>query len=106
MKQWFVLVLVALATFCAAPLLADEAPMTEPMPAEAPAEAPAETAPVADDCEVTSTDHPLGLVSPLDVPVSAACSCKDLCKRDNHCGAGGVCLPAGPCGCKQCFYSS
>ncbi len=104
MKKLLVLALVWIACLAAGPAFAEEAPAPELVQAEAQATEAADPA-TAESCDVADT-NPLQIDSPMDVPVQNVCTCKDLCKRDQHCGEGGVCLPAGPCGCKQCFYSS
>lgn len=104
MKKLLALATVLIACLLAGPAVAEEAPAPEPTQAEAQADEAVDQV-AAESC-MTVAENPLQIESPMDVPVQNVCSCKDLCKRDQHCGEGGVCLPAGPCGCKQCFYSS
>jgi len=65
--------------------------------AEAPAMTAVEIAPEPD----------VQWIGELDVRELGNGCCRDLCKNDRQCerlyGPGAVCLPDGPCGCRECF---
>jgi hypothetical protein len=67
----------------------------------------AELVTVADAvCQVPGLEPEPLFPSVLDGLRQGECSCRDLCRFDFQCGPGGACVPMGPCGCKECAYTS
>ena len=110
MKKLMCGVLFGIAVLFAGVAVADEVPAVEGQTVEAAAPSVDASQTASESCGVDAAGLPLSELQKGEPQPNAVCGCRDLCKNDGQCelfyGPGSVCLPTGPCGCRQCFAAS